>query len=80
MIVVVVCRNVHTISVHTISSMDKLWPRYAAALAQQRLPALRELHMQHSSNTDVSLLEQLRTILQVGEQPTWQEVANLSTT
>lgn len=64
MSVVLVCRNVHTI--HVSSSKDPIWPRFAAALAQQGLPALRELHIQHSSHTDAAHLEQLRTILQVG--------------
>lgn len=60
------CRNLHTIAVS--SSKDPVWPRFAAALAQQQLPSLRELHIQHSSQTDAAHLEQLRTILQVGRQ------------
>jgi hypothetical protein len=58
------CRNLQTIAVS--SSKDPIWPRFAAALAQQQLPSLRELHIQHSSQTDAAHLEQLRTILQVG--------------
>jgi hypothetical protein len=57
------CRNLRTITVS--SSKDPIWPRFAAALAQQQLPSLRELHIQHSSWTDAAHLEQLRTILQV---------------
>lgn len=57
------CRNLRTICV--TSSKDPVWPRFAAALAQQQLASLRELHIQHSSQTDAAHLEQLRAILQV---------------
>jgi hypothetical protein len=56
-------RNLHTICV--ASRNDPVWARLAAALAQQQLPSLRELHIKHSSHTDAVHLEQLREILQV---------------
>jgi hypothetical protein len=52
-------------SIRVSSSNDALWPVLAAALCRHRLPALRELHLQHSSQTDAAQLVQLRSILQV---------------
>lgn len=57
------CRHVQAICVS--SSKDPVWPCFAAALTQHRLPSLRELHIQHSSQTDAAHLHQLRDILQV---------------
>jgi hypothetical protein len=59
-------RNLQTICV--ASRNDSVWARFAAALAQQQLPSLRELHIKHSSHTDAAHLEQLRGILQVCPQ------------
>lgn len=61
------CRHLTSLSV--TSSKDPVWPGFAAALAQQQLPSLRELHIQHSSQTDAAHLGQLQTILQVGGGP-----------
>lgn len=60
------CRNLTSLWV--TSSKDPVWPRFAAALAQQQLPSLRELHIQHSSQTDAAHLGQLQAILQVQRQ------------
>lgn len=57
------CR--HLTSLWVTSSKDPVWPGCAAALAQQQLPSLRELHIQHSSQTDAAHLAQLQAILQV---------------
>jgi hypothetical protein len=61
------CRNLTSLWV--TSSKDPVWPRFAAALTQQQLPSLRELHIQHSSQTDAAHLAQLQAILQVGVAP-----------
>jgi hypothetical protein len=47
------------------STGDASWPPLAKALAAQRLPSLRELHIQHSSSTGADQLQQLAAILQV---------------
>jgi hypothetical protein len=51
--------------VHVTSSATSKWPAIAAVLAQQQLPSLRSLAIQHSSNTNVEQLQQLQRILQV---------------
>lgn len=58
------CRHLTSLWV-TSSTLDPVWPGFAAALAQQQLPSLRELHIQHSSQTDAAHLAQLQAILQV---------------
>jgi hypothetical protein len=51
--------------VHVTSSAISKWPALAAVLAQQQLPSLRSLAIQHSSNTSTEQLQQLQRILQV---------------
>jgi hypothetical protein len=57
------CSHLH--EVHVISSATAKWPAIAAVLAQQQLPSLRSLVIQHSSNTGAEQLQQLQQILQV---------------
>ncbi|KAF6263706.1 hypothetical protein COO60DRAFT_382996 [Scenedesmus sp. NREL 46B-D3] len=51
--------------VHVTSSSTSRWLPTAAVLAQQQLPSLCSLSIQHSSNISAQQLQQLQRILQV---------------